>query len=69
MKKTSDYKHIEAWGKMMGSFDSFIKGEQEKAVRENAPLNTVYFRGKEAVTFDQVSSPKIREHFTSLSLS
>ena len=43
MPKPSDYKHIKAWGKMLGSRSYYIKGEQEKAAKENAPLTAVYY--------------------------
>ena len=39
-----DYRHIAAWGKMMGSFAYFVRCEQAKAARDNAPIDAVYKR-------------------------
>ena len=41
----SDYKHIAAWGALMGSVDSYIKAEQFRAWQEGAPLNAIYREG------------------------
>lgn len=42
MPEPKDYKHIKAWGKMMGSFPYYIKEQQAKAAQENAPLDAIY---------------------------
>lgn len=53
----ADYKYIRAWGRMVGSYQSYIDYVLEKARREGAPENTVYLRhdGKWA-TMDDVKS-------------
>lgn len=42
MTKASDYKHIRAWGALMGSFEYYIRNEQDKAALDNAPVDAVY---------------------------
>lgn len=37
-----DYKYIRAWGRMLGSFQTFIEGEVEQARQDNAPQTAVY---------------------------
>ena len=55
MNKPSDYKCIARWGKMMGSYLSYIAHEQEKASKDNAPLTAIYQRdGKWSVAEDIV---------------
>ena len=44
MNKSTDYKHIRAWGYIMKSFDYYILTQQEKAAYENAPLDACYER-------------------------
>lgn len=36
------YKHIKAWGIMMGSFSGYIEGQQNLASRDGAPLTAVF---------------------------
>jgi hypothetical protein len=42
-----DYKHIAAWGGMLGSFQYYITREQEKAAAAGAPLDVIYFQTAE----------------------
>jgi hypothetical protein len=42
MTKPSDYKHIAAWGKYLGSDKWFIEDEQRKAAEQGAPINAIY---------------------------
>lgn len=60
MPKPSDYKHIRAWGEMMGSFEYYIKNQQEQAATDNAPLTAIYKRGDKWSTFDEVESEATR---------
>jgi hypothetical protein len=62
-KKPEDYKHIALWGKQMKSYDYYIKQEQVKCARLQAPLNTVYFNGDKPVTFDEVKNQAVIEQF------
>lgn len=43
--KPQDYKHIAAWGRMMGSYAYFIKDQQNQAAEDNAPVDAIYKRG------------------------
>lgn len=38
----SDYKHIRAWGKILGSYEYYIENEQQKAFDLELPLDTIY---------------------------
>ena len=44
MPKPSDYKAIALWGKETGSYDYYIKDEQDRAASDNAPLDATYKR-------------------------
>lgn len=41
-----DYKHIRAWGQMMGSKKYYIDAQIEQARRDGAPQDAVYFDGE-----------------------
>lgn len=45
--KPSDYKAIAMWGKQLGSFAYYIKREQKKAAKTNAPVDSLYERDGE----------------------
>lgn len=45
MSKTHPY--IAVWGKMMGSFDYFVRHSEELAVKDNAPANAIHYTEKE----------------------
>ncbi len=59
MVKPSDYKAISFWGNCLGSFSSYIKQEQYKAVVDNAPLNAIYKRNNDWVTLNDVTNESI----------
>jgi hypothetical protein len=40
--KPEDYKHLKAWGIMMGSNPGYIEMEQRMASIEGAPLDAIY---------------------------
>lgn len=42
--KPSDYLAIAVWGKRLGSFIYYIRGEQERALRDNAPIDALFER-------------------------
>ena len=44
MPTPKEYKHIRAWGLMMGSFEYYIRAQQHTAAEENAPLDAIYKR-------------------------
>lgn len=37
------YKAIRLWGKNLGSYEYYIKGEQAKASHDGAPVDAIYF--------------------------
>lgn len=51
-----DYKHIRAWGQMMGSYPYYIKNQQQEAFEDNAPIDAVYKRGDTWHCFSEVTS-------------
>lgn len=60
--KPSDYLHIRAWGKMMGSHEYYIVGEQEQAAEDNAPLHATYKREGQWNTYEDILAPDTREY-------
>jgi len=44
MPKPSEYKAIELWGKQLGSYQYYIKDQQEQALMDHAPLDALYER-------------------------
>ena len=58
--KPEDYRHIAAWGKMMGSFHSYIVYQQEFAAADRAPADAIYKRDDEWVCYHQVTLPSTR---------
>lgn len=66
MHNPQDYKHIAAWGRFMGSYETYIKAQQELAASENAPLNSIYCNfGKDSkrwATADQIVNDAKRKY-------
>lgn len=60
-KQPKDYRHIRAWGLMMGSFEYYIKEQQEKAFADGAPLDAIYKRGGTWALYSEVESEVTRE--------
>jgi len=61
MKKLR-YRHIRAWGSMMGSFDYYIKAEVEAATADKTPETAIYKdrdSGKWS-TYDKVTNAATR---------
>ena len=57
-----DYLYIRAWGKMLGSFTSYIEREVEKARKDHAPQTAIYQRQDGSwATFGSVSSGDTRD--------
>jgi hypothetical protein len=40
--KPADYRHIAAWGRMMGSYPYYIEGQQSRAAEMQAPVDAIY---------------------------
>ena len=43
LHKPAEYKAIALWGANLGSFQYYIKAQQEKASRDGAPVDSLYF--------------------------
>lgn len=39
----AEYVLIAAWGKSLGSMSYYVRDQQHKAARDNAPVDAVYF--------------------------
>ena len=66
MAEPKDYKHIKAWGQMMGSFPSYIKSQQYLAANTNAPLDAVFQKEGVWTRFSEVeneSSRAVVQHY------
>jgi hypothetical protein len=70
--KPEDYKHLKAWGIMMGSSSGYILMEQQIAALEAAPRDAIYqdtsFGPKPGRwhRFCEVTSADTREHIESI---
>lgn len=52
-----DYVYLRAWCRMMGSHHWYVVAEVERARKNKAPANTIYFdHHGNAVTFDGITS-------------
>lgn len=62
MHKPEEYIYIRKWGKMLASFEYYIRDQQKLAAFEDAPLNAVY-REHETnswITTDEIENPATR---------
>ena len=41
-RKPEEYRHIAAWGRLLGSFVYYVEGQQRQAAEEGAPLDAIY---------------------------
>ena len=66
--KPEEYKHIAAWGNLMGSQEWYIKDLQEKAAESSAPIDTVYRAANgDWRTCSGIVNPQTRRYIESLS--
>ena len=42
--QTKDYPYLRAWCKMMGSYDYYLQAQLEKARKDKAPEDAIYYR-------------------------
>jgi hypothetical protein len=57
----TDYPHIVAWGRMLGSYDDYIQDQVALARADNAPPTAIYKHQDESwATFDEVTSHTTR---------
>lgn len=61
-----DYKHIEAWGRLLGSYRYFISEEQARAAKEGAPIDAVFKDNDGWVSFSKVTAPDVRLRITTI---
>ncbi len=63
-----DYVYIQAWGAILSSHDYYIRDEQEKAAKDNAPTNATYFSKTENRwhTADDIIDPITRDKINEL---
>jgi hypothetical protein len=56
MNQPKDYKHIQAWGNMLHSDQSYIRWQQELAAQQNAPLDAIFQREDRWHRFSEVNN-------------
>lgn len=61
VRTPADYRHIKAWGWMMGSRAYYIEAEQQQAHADGAPLDAIYKRDGVWRRFADVERPDTRE--------
>jgi hypothetical protein len=59
-EKEIKYKHLFAWDKSMGSYAYWIAMNQERAEKENAPLDAVYRSQQGWVTMRDIGDDAAR---------
>jgi hypothetical protein len=42
--KPKEYKHISAWGRLLGSFTYYIVAQQKLAASQHAPIDAIFCR-------------------------
>ena len=63
-RNPEDYKHIAAWGRMLGSFRYYVKQEQAAAFEDGAPLDAIYKNSEgEWERFSGVTNPDTIRYF------
>ena len=58
MKQTDKYLHVRAWGRLMGSYPSYVNGQVKKALRDNAPEDACFYSkvDKRWIKFSEIQS-------------
>ncbi len=59
--KAYEYTCIAAWGRRMGSFDYYIRAQQEKAMSEEAPITAIYERDGVWSVAEEIRDPAQRK--------
>lgn len=44
-EEAKKYRHIRSWGVYMRSYEYYIKSQQERAARDGAPEDALYYQG------------------------
>lgn len=73
MNKPEEYIWIKVWGRMLGSMDYYIEGQQELASKQNAPVTAIYTKvhpggtptGKWSI-LEEVTNPASQRHIRNL---
>ena len=60
MPQPIEYLAIRAWGEMMKSAPTYIMKEQEQAAETNAPIDSIYYGGRQWVTTRNLPNPDAR---------
>ena len=69
MRNPKDYVWIQRWGKFQGSYDYYIREQQQRAAAENAPINAIYKSSPYAEqpnvwhTADDITNPDAQARF------
>ena len=65
--KADDYKHIVAWGSMLGSHEYYVRNEQRKAFQLNLPIDTCYINDDDkAITFRDIRAKTTKDRIRGL---
>lgn len=60
MPEPNEYKHIRAWGRMMHSYDYYIRNQQILASEENAPIDAIYRKPDGWHCFSDVTNTPVK---------
>jgi hypothetical protein len=69
LHRPSDYRAIEAWGRLLRSYDYYIQMQQSQAHADEAPLDAIYKSSPldgtkpQWRTLREVENPDTRAHF------
>ncbi len=56
MKDFEKYKHVIAWGRMIGSSESHIQERVKFAAKTNAPENAIYFADQKWHVYSDINN-------------
>jgi len=65
-KPYEKYRHIAAWGKMLGSMPYYIKDRQKEALADNAPITAIYKRDGKWDTFEEIQVESTRHELENI---
>lgn len=62
----NEYRHIAAWGRLLGSYPYYIEQQQVKAAMEQAPIKAIYYNIDKAYWETSNSLPQDHDVFNYL---
>ena len=67
MPDRSKYRHIVAWGKLLGSYPYYIEMQVDEAIKDNAPANAIY-KAQDGTwhTYEGITNPDSRARMDAL---